>query len=96
VDVLTSPTLPVTATPIGQSRVELDGEEVGLAAQWVRFTSPFNQTGYPASSQPCGFDRHGLPIGLQLVGRPWAEAMVLRVAHTLQAATDWHLQRPPL
>ncbi|MCH8920618.1 MAG: hypothetical protein IIA23_07935, partial [Chloroflexi bacterium] len=45
---------------------------------------------------PCGFTNGGLPIGLQLVGRWWDEATVLRAAHAYQQATDWHTRAPPL
>jgi aspartyl-tRNA(Asn)/glutamyl-tRNA(Gln) amidotransferase subunit A len=47
-------------------------------------------------SVPCGFDRGGLPVGLQLAGRAWDEATLLRVAHAYQQATDWHARRPTL
>jgi aspartyl-tRNA(Asn)/glutamyl-tRNA(Gln) amidotransferase subunit A len=58
--------------------------------------TPFNLTGTPAISVPMGFCSQGLPIGLQVVGRAFDEAMVYRVAHAYQAATDWHLRRPGL
>jgi aspartyl-tRNA(Asn)/glutamyl-tRNA(Gln) amidotransferase subunit A len=96
VDLLVTPTLPVTATRIGEREVDIDGQRVPLHPQLIRFTLPFNQTGQPAASVPCGFDRAGLPIGLQIAGRPWDEATVVRVAHTYQEATQWHRQRPAL
>src|ERR1700682_2931927 len=74
VDVLVSPTLPITATRIGDREVEIGGQRVPLTPQLIRFTLPFNQTGYPAASIPSGFDRQGLPIGLQIVGRLCAES----------------------
>ena len=58
------------------------------------FTGPFNQTGMPAISIPCGFTSQGLPIGFQLAGRPFDEATVLRVAYTYQQQAGWHKQRP--
>ncbi len=58
------------------------------------FTRPFNLTGLPALSLPCGFDS-GLPIGLQIVGRPFEEGTVLRAAHAYEEATEWHERRPP-
>ena len=64
----------------------------GMAA----LTRPFNYLGLPAMSLPCGFDENGLPLAFQLVGRPFDEASVLRVAHAFQNATDWHKRRPPL
>jgi aspartyl-tRNA(Asn)/glutamyl-tRNA(Gln) amidotransferase subunit A len=59
------------------------------------FMSPLNLAGVPALTFPCGFSAGGLPIGLQLVGRPWEEATLLAVAHAFQQATDWHARRPP-
>jgi len=56
----------------------------------------FNLSGHPAASIPCGFTAGGLPVGLQIVGRPFDEATVLRVADAYQRATDWHRRRPPI
>ena len=58
------------------------------------FTGPFNQTGMPAISVPCGFTSQGLPIGFQLAGRSFDEATVLRVAYTYQQQAGWYKQRP--
>jgi len=58
-------------------------------------TRPFNLTGAPAMSVNCGFNSEGLPIGLQIGGRPFAEETVLKVAHAYEQATDWHNQKPP-
>ena len=60
------------------------------------YTVPLNYPGVPALTVPCGFDGQGLPIGIQLVGRHWAEGTLLALAHTYQQATDWHRRRPPL
>ena len=62
---------------------------------WNRFVAMFNLTGLPAISLPCGFDRDGLPIGLQLAGRPFDEATVLRAAFAYERGTTWHERRPP-
>jgi aspartyl-tRNA(Asn)/glutamyl-tRNA(Gln) amidotransferase subunit A len=59
-------------------------------------TAPFNIAGLPALSLPCGFTSGGMPIGLQIVGRPFDEATVLRVGHAYEQATDWHRRRPHL
>jgi aspartyl-tRNA(Asn)/glutamyl-tRNA(Gln) amidotransferase subunit A len=96
VDVLVTPTLPIPAPPIGMATATLGGRTVPVSPQLIRFTAPFDQSGFPAASVPCGFDGDGLPIGLQIAGRPWAEATVLRVAHAYQQATAWHTRRPPL
>ena len=58
-------------------------------------TAPFNLTGHPAICIPAGFDAKGLPLSLQLVGRAFDEAMVLRIAHAHEQATEWHTRRPP-
>ncbi|HEX9700939.1 MAG TPA: amidase family protein, partial [Acidobacteriota bacterium] len=65
-----------------------------VRAAMTLFTRPFNLTGLPALSLPCGF-AGGLPIGLQVVGRPFEESTVLRVAHAYEDAAGWHRQRPP-
>ena len=59
-------------------------------------TRPFNYLGLPAVSVPCGFDPNGLPIGLQIAGRPFAEARMLKVADAYQRDTDFHARRPPV
>jgi aspartyl-tRNA(Asn)/glutamyl-tRNA(Gln) amidotransferase subunit A len=61
-----------------------------------RNTRPFNVLGLPALSVPCGFTAAGLPIGLQIVGKAFDEAGILRVAQAYEQATDWHRRRPPL
>ena len=60
------------------------------------FTGPWNFTGLPAVAVPCGFSASGLPLSMQIVGRPFAEATVLKVADAFQRVTDWHLRVPPL
>jgi Asp-tRNA(Asn)/Glu-tRNA(Gln) amidotransferase A subunit family amidase len=95
VDLLLTPTLAMTAPPIGARQVEGVGGPVDVRAAMTLFTRPFNLTGLPALSMPCGF-HDGLPIGLQLVGRPFEEATVLRAAQAYESATEWHLRRPPL
>lgn len=62
----------------------------------TRFTVPFNMTGHPTITLPCGFDRRGAPIGMQLVGRMSDEPLLLRAAHAFQQATDFHTRRPAL
>ena len=96
VDLLAGPTLPVTAFKIGTSKVEVGGEEVGVIALLTQYTRPFNLNGFPAITVPCGFSKEGLPIGLQLAGRPFTEESVLRAAYAYEQSTEWHLRRPPL
>ncbi len=95
-DVIVGPASPLTAWRTDESAVSLGGRaESVLAASW-RLTYPFNLTGLPAIALPCGFDRRGLPISLQIAGRPFAEAEILRVAHQYERAHDWWRRVPPL
>jgi aspartyl-tRNA(Asn)/glutamyl-tRNA(Gln) amidotransferase subunit A len=91
-DALAMPTLTRTALPIGQDlfdAIEIDGQSFdNLRPHWFPWTMPFNMTGHPAISLPCGFDRDGLPIGLQLVGRFRGDAELLRTAALFEAASD--------
>lgn len=84
VNILITPTTPEPATIIG----ETPKRNAGIA------TSPFDVYGLPAISAPCGFSSAGLPIGLQIVGAPWAESTVLALARAYERATEWHLRRP--
>lgn len=87
-DVLIIPTTPIAA-PV------LEGENaVERARQLTRFTAPFNLTGLPALSIPCGFTSEGLPIGMQIISRAWNESGVLRIGYAFQQATNWHKQKP--
>jgi aspartyl-tRNA(Asn)/glutamyl-tRNA(Gln) amidotransferase subunit A len=99
-DYLVTPTLSCTALPIEQDLFEpisIDGREVGeLRRNWFPYTMPFNMTGHPALSLCCGFDREGLPIGLQIVGRFRDEASVLRAAALYEASEDWLTRWPEL
>ena len=94
-DVLMCPTTPIAAPPVGASEADINGEKHGVRPSLIRFTRPFNTTGHPAASIPCGFNDEGLPIGLHIIGRPFDEATVLRVADAYQRVTDWHTRRPP-
>jgi aspartyl-tRNA(Asn)/glutamyl-tRNA(Gln) amidotransferase subunit A len=95
-DVLLSPATPIAATRIGDTEVASGEGTIDVRSSLLRFTRPFNFSGHPACALPCGFTSGGLPIGLQIVGRPFDEATVLRVADAYQRATDWHARRPPL
>ena len=87
-DVLILPTTPIAA-PL------LEGENaIERARQLTRFTAPFNLTGLPALTVPCGFTKAGLPIGLQIISRAWNEAGALRAGYAYQQVTEWHLQKP--
>ena len=94
VDALITPTTLMTASKIGEPTVHIGGKEVVVAAHIARATRPFNMTGLPAISVPCGFTPDGLPIGLQIVGRPFEETTVLRLAYAYERSTPWHERHP--
>ena len=96
VDVLVTPTTPIVAVNIGQRTVRVGGVEEPPIFPLIRFTAPFNATHLPALSLPCGFTRDGLPIGLQVAGKPFDESTVLGVGGAYERATDWHKRRPQL
>lgn len=89
-DLLLTPATPITAPPLHGP------DAVGQAAILTRFTAPFNLTGLPALSLPCGLTATGLPIGLQIISRPWAEVQILQAAYAFEQATSWHLQKPKI
>jgi len=86
-DILLTPTTPISAPLLGADAVE-------RARLLTRFTAPFNLTGLPAISLPCGFTGQGLPIGLQLVARPWDEARLLQAAYVYEQAAGWWQKKP--
>lgn len=87
-DVIVSATTPIAAPP-------REGQDAtAQAARLTVNTSPFNLTGLPALTVPCGFTRDGLPIGLQLAAGPWREGLLLRVANAYEHATEWHTRHP--
>jgi aspartyl-tRNA(Asn)/glutamyl-tRNA(Gln) amidotransferase subunit A len=89
-DLLLLPTTPIAAPTIeGHDAVE-------QAGRLTRFTAPFNLAGLPALSIPCGFTGEGLPIGLQIVSRAWADAKVLNAGYAYEQATEWHERKPNL
>jgi aspartyl-tRNA(Asn)/glutamyl-tRNA(Gln) amidotransferase subunit A len=77
-----------------QQTIVLDGKAVLARNVLTTNTIPFNVTGMPALSLPCGFTHADLPIGLQIAGRRWDEVTVLRVGHAYEQATPWHTRRP--
>ncbi len=95
-DVLVTPTSPIAAPAIGATTARFGDKEVPLVRAFLDLTLPFNLTGQPAISVPCGFTKAGLPIGLQLVGRPFDEVTLFRAAAGYESATDWHTRTPPI
>ncbi len=93
-DLLVTPSLPITAFEAGRE-VPRDWHSTRWPS-WTPFTYPFNMTGQPALSVPCGFDTGGLPIGLQIVGGRFCDELVLRAGHAYQQAAPLTGQRPAL
>ena len=96
IDVLVTPTQPTTALKIGQITSLIGSREESVFGVSARFCAPFNISGLPAISVPCGFSPEGMPIGLQIVGKPFDEETVLRIADTFERSTQWHLKYPPI
>jgi aspartyl-tRNA(Asn)/glutamyl-tRNA(Gln) amidotransferase subunit A len=90
---------PATPTPAPALAEVTAGDGEAIAARMGRFsrlTRPWNGLGLPVLALPCGASPEGLPIGAQIVGRPFDEATVLRAGHAYEQATDWHRRRPAL
>jgi aspartyl-tRNA(Asn)/glutamyl-tRNA(Gln) amidotransferase subunit A len=101
IDLLVTPTLACPAIPVDSEAtgdVVIEGEPVpsGYRAGWYPYTHPFNLTGHPAITVPCGWTSDGLPVGLQIVGRWFEDALVLRAAAALEGAQPWAHLRPPI
>ena len=97
VDVFVCPTLPFTATPIGATTVVIeDGVEEDMLSAIMQFTGVPSLTGLPSLAVPCGFDPEGLPIGMQIMGRPFDEATLFRFGVAFQEATEFHKRAPSL
>ena len=91
VDLIASPTTPTPAFKIG----EKSGDPLQMYLSDI-FTISCNLAGLCGISVPCGFSKEGLPLGLQLLGKPFGEPDLLRAAHAYEQATDWHTKRPQL
>ncbi len=91
IDLLVCPMVPVPAPKIGEEQLS-NGEE--LRAGLLRLASPFNTVGFPAITLPCGFTQAGLPVGLQMVARPFAEGLLLQVAHAYESGHSWCERHP--
>ena len=88
VDVLLAPTVPIAATLIDQREVNIGGYEEPVRSAVTRLTGPANITGFPSLSVPCGSTSSGLPVGVQLIGRPFDEATLYRFGHAYEEATS--------
>ena len=87
-DAWITPTTPLPAIPL----TKVDQQQAPMS----RLTRPINYLGGCAIAVPCGFTTDGLPLSLQIAGRPFAEANILRIAWAYEQATQWHRRRPPL
>jgi aspartyl-tRNA(Asn)/glutamyl-tRNA(Gln) amidotransferase subunit A len=96
VDVLVVPTIPEPAPALADVLADPVEEGVRRAGRFARLTRPFNGLGLPALSVPCGFAASGLPLAMQLVGRPFDEATVLRAGRAYERAAEWSTRRPPV
>ena len=95
-DLLLSPTMAVTAFPVGQPPEVIAGERVHSFWGYTPFTYPVNMIGNPAASIPCGFSADGLPIGLHIIGRRGDEATVIAASAAFEEARPWAQHRPPV
>ena len=95
-DVFHAPMLPMPVPSIAESDVGAGPGAVELLMHIGRNTRVFNYLGLPAFSVPCGFTPNGLPVGFQLVGRPFDEALLFRVARAYERETEWAQQAPPI
>jgi amidase len=89
IDALVAPVYPM----VGLRYDEMDSYLADLP-RLLGFTSPFNVSGSPSVTMPCGVSTVGMPIGFQLIGPHLSEPALLRAAHAFQQATDWHTRRP--
>ena len=95
-DLLLAPVLAVPPFSVGTySPAEINGQKVSAIA-WMPFTYPFNVTGQPAASIPCGFTKDGLPLGLQIIGRKYDEVSVLKASAAFEKVKPWADKYPPL
>ena len=97
VDVFLCPTLPFTATRVGEMKVVIEnGVEEDMLSAIMQYTGVPSLTGLPSLAVPCGFDPDGLPIGMQIIGKPFDEATLFRVGAAYQGVTDFHRRAPTL
>jgi aspartyl-tRNA(Asn)/glutamyl-tRNA(Gln) amidotransferase subunit A len=95
VDVIASPTLPAFPPVIGDVYVQSGDAREAVIDAFLRFAIPYNLTGLPALTMPCGYSRSGLPIGFQVAGKPFDEMTLIRVGHAYEGAVPEH-RRPLL
>jgi amidase len=94
VDILVCPSMPAPPPTLAEFTERADSETD--VAPLIRFTAPFDFSGSPTLSLPCGVSADGLPLSVQLVGRDLAEDLLCRAGHAFEQATDWHQRKPPV
>ena len=95
-DVFVTPSTATAAFPVGERPSVIDGHDVVPWWGFTPFSYPFNMSGHPAASVPCGFTSEGLPVGLHIVGHLGGESMVLRVSAAFEQAQPWSGRRPDI
>jgi Asp-tRNA(Asn)/Glu-tRNA(Gln) amidotransferase A subunit family amidase len=95
-DLLLTPQMPCVAWPVDQPPTSIDGRPTPSLFDHLQFTFPFNLTGWPAASVPCGFTSEGLPVALQIVAPKHHDARCLQAAAAFEALAPWKATRPPL
>jgi Asp-tRNA(Asn)/Glu-tRNA(Gln) amidotransferase A subunit family amidase len=95
-DLLLTPQMPLGAWSVDAGPSEIDGQPTPSMFDRLNFTFPFNMTGQPAASVPCGFTREGLPVALQIVGGWHADTLVLQAAAAFEQAAPWAHHRPAM
>jgi len=96
IDVLVTPTIPEPAPALADAKAGASADVIARMGRFSRLTRPFNGLGVPALSVPCGATPDGRPLAMQLVGRPFEEATLLRLGDAYERATAWHRRRPAL
>ncbi len=96
VDALVAPAVPIPTARVGELEIEVGGKLENVRLATTRNIRALNLTGLPVLSVPCGFDREGMPVGLQVVGRMYDEERILAIGHAYESATAWHKRIPPI
>lgn len=94
-DLLLTPTLPITAFEAGNHYPSNISNDKTDYLNWTPFTYPFNITGQPAATVPCGIDSNGIPVGLQIIGRWRDDVKVLRVSAAFESIAPWKIEAIP-
>jgi aspartyl-tRNA(Asn)/glutamyl-tRNA(Gln) amidotransferase subunit A len=96
VDILVTPALPIVAPRIDQGSITISGRTETVRSALTRLMRPYNLAGIPAIVLPCGVSQSGLPVALQIAGRPFEETTILAVAQAYEKCTPWHERRPSM